>query len=80
MPLSKVKQAEHMRRYRARYNVIPKASQSVTPGVIPNTPLYNPSQHKAGDTVRVLRGQREVTVVIPKLDADGNAIPDYEVA
>ena len=79
MPLSKVKQAEYMRRYRAGVipSVIPKATQSVTSSVIPNPPLYNPSLHRAGDTVRVLRGKREVTVVIPKLDADGNVIPDY---
>ena len=39
-------------------------------------PLYNPSIHKAGDTVRVLKGKREVTLTIPELDADGHPI-DY---
>ncbi|KKN70404.1 hypothetical protein LCGC14_0430990 [marine sediment metagenome] len=37
-------------------------------------PLYNPSLHRPGDTVRVLRGKREVIVTIPELDADGRVI------
>lgn len=42
------------------------------PTVRPNTPLYNPSIHRAGDMVRVLRGKREIEIVIPELDADGS--------
>lgn len=66
MPLSKQKQAEWMRAYRRRYNVIPKV-----------TPLYNPYRHKAGDQVMVRQGKRLVEAVIPNLDADGNVIPEY---
>ena len=39
-------------------------------------PIYNPAIHKAGDTVRIFKGKREVIVTIPELDAEGNSIPD----
>ncbi len=35
-------------------------------------PLYNPSVHRPGDTVRMYKGN--VTATIPELDADGNVI------
>ena len=39
-------------------------------------PLYNPQVHRAGDTVRMTKGKREVIVTIPELDADGYAVYD----
>lgn len=54
-----------------------REKSSVIPSVIPEIPLYDPYKHHAGDTVRMMVGRREKTVVIPKLDADGNAIPEY---
>ena len=50
MPLSKAKQAQYMREYRARlrYNVIPKQ------GVIP---MYDWQVHKEGDVVRMPTGE-----------------------
>ena len=46
-------------------------------GVVqPIAPLYNPSIHRAGDTVIMLRGGRRVQVTIPSIDADGQ--PIYE--
>jgi len=65
MPLSKARDRERKR--------IARLERAI---VQPN-PLYNPAIHRAGDTVRVLRGKREVTVTIPQLDADGNII--YEL-
>ncbi len=60
-------QREYMRKRRASVRPL------VRPEVQPETdiPLYNPSKHRAGDTVRV-NGK---VVRIPELDADGNAIP-----
>jgi len=37
-------------------------------------PVYNPSIHRPGDRVLVQRGKRWVEMVIPRLDADGQAI------
>ena len=71
MPLSKVKQALYQKERRRRLGMIISC-------VIPEVPLYNPTEHRVGDTVRVLKGRREVVVTIPEVDADGNAIPDYE--
>lgn len=65
MPLSKKRDRERKRQFRLE-------SKKVQPDI----PLYNPSLHRSGDTVRVLRGKREVVVTIPILDADSNAIPD----
>jgi len=39
-------------------------------------PLYNPSVHKPGDTVRIIKGNTEITLTIPNLDADGQPIPE----
>lgn len=41
-----------------------------------NTPTYDPQKHKPGDTVKVKRGSRWLTITIPNLDAEGNSIPD----
>jgi len=77
-------QREYMRRRRAgltRSNTRSNNrfdTRSNSGNVKPNIPLYNPVIHKAGDTVRVLKGKREVTITIPGLDAEGNPIPDYE--
>lgn len=40
-------------------------------------PLYNPAIHRAGDRVLVKPGKSKklVEVVIPEVDADGNAVP-----
>ena len=39
---------------------------------------YVPGRHyQLGDKVLVQQGRRTVEAVIPKLDADGNIIPDY---
>lgn len=35
-------------------------------------PLYNPMVHRPGDRVLVMRGKRQVEMVIPRLDGDGN--------
>ena len=73
-------QREYMRRRRAgltRSNT--RSNNGSNNGdVKPNIPLYNPAIHRAGDTVKVLRGKREVIITIPRLDAGGNPIPDYE--
>lgn len=62
MPLSKKRNKERMRQNRLHiFDVQP-------------IPLYNPSNHRPGDTVRVIRGKREVVITIPELDANGNAI------
>ena len=43
-----------------------------------NIPVYNPDGHyQVGDTVLVMRGRRLVETVIPEVDADGNAIPEF---
>ncbi len=83
MPLSKAKQAEWMREYRkrTRYNVIPKPATSVIPRLTEvvtskeDIPVYNPAIHRAGDTVRVLVGNKAKVIKIPELDADGQPIP-----
>ena len=67
MPLSK-------KRDRGRKRLIRLESKKVQPKSIP---LYNPAVHRAGDTVQVYKGKRLVTVAIPELDADGNAIPNF---
>ncbi len=66
MPLSKQRDRDRKRQSRLENE-----------NVQPNIPLYNPSIHKAGDTVRVLRGKREVVTLIPELDADGRPMPEY---
>ena len=38
----------------------------------PIIPFYDPGLHSAGDTVKVKRGKRWVTMTIPELDLDGN--------
>ncbi len=38
-------------------------------------PLYNPAIHRPGDEVLIKRGKKLVPMVVPELDADGNAIP-----
>ena len=40
-------------------------------------PIYNPSKHKAGDRVMVRQGNRWIEMVLPELDKDGNAIPEF---
>lgn len=47
------------------------------PLVQPDIPLYNPSIHKSGDTVRMYQGNRLVVMTIPFKDADGSPIPEY---
>lgn len=37
-----------------------------------SVPLYNPSKHRPGDTVRMISGK---VVTIPELDADGQPVP-----
>lgn len=37
-------------------------------------PLYNPMVHKAGDVVRVRRGDTMITMTVPEVDADGALI------
>jgi len=37
-------------------------------------PIYNPSIHRAGDTVMVQRGKRLIQTTIPELDADGQVV------
>ena len=39
-----------------------------------SVPVYNPSVHRAGDTVLVRHGNKLVTVTIPELDAGGEPI------
>ncbi len=68
MPLSKARNRERMRQLRLHQKV-----ESVV--VQPDIPLYNAMVHKAGDTVRVWRGKRLMTVTIPELDADGQPMP-----
>ena len=73
MPLSKARNRERMRAIRLH-----KALQSgvVQPEQEVIIPLYNPSIHRAGDTVRVIKGRREIVTTIPELDIDGNIIPE----
>ena len=68
MPLSKVRNRERMRQARLH------AKEAM--GVV-QPKLYNPAKHRPGDIVLVQRGKRFQTVTIPKLDADGNPMPDY---
>ena len=50
----------------------------VSKGVpLDRVPLYNPAIHRPGDRVRVQRGRRVIETVIPEIDGEGNAIPDY---
>ena len=70
MPLSKAKQAEYQRERRKQLGMTESK-------IIPKIPLYNPSIHRIGDTVKVLKGKCEVITIIPALDADGNLIPEY---
>ena len=70
MPLSKC-------RMRARKRQDRFDKQLVVEDVKPNIPLYNPAVHRAGDRVLVVRGSRKVEVVIPKLDAEGQPIPEF---
>ncbi len=44
--------------------------------LISSVPLYNPSIHKAGDTVLVRQRDRYIEIKIPELDGDGHPIPD----
>lgn len=66
MPLSKAKDRERKRLFRLE-------SKNIQPKVVP---LYNPAVHRAGDRVLVYQGKRLIEMVIPRLDADGNPIPD----
>ena len=50
-----------------------KHKQTEAPLDLP--PFYDPNFHRPGDTVRVRRGKRVLTTVIPELDAEGNTIP-----
>jgi len=65
MPLSKQRNRDRMRQARLHEE-----------SVQPNIPLYDATAHRSGDTVRMLRGKREVIVTIPELDADGQWIPE----
>lgn len=51
----------------------------VQPDPLPGIPIYNPLIHSAGDTVLLKQpySKRYVKTVIPEVDADGNAIPDF---
>jgi len=62
--------AWHRDKMRERRTVTPV----VTPTVQPK--LYNPTEHRVGDTVLIQQGKRQVTVTIPELDADGQPIPE----
>ena len=44
----------------------------------PAPTVYNPSIHKAGDRVMVWKGKRLVETVVPRVDAGGSVIPEYE--
>ena len=75
MPLSKVRMRERKKQDRAKIRFDIRSSDG---NVKPNIPFYNPVIHRAGDIVRVLKGKREVTIIIPRLDAEGNPMPDYK--
>jgi hypothetical protein len=76
-------QREYMRRRRAAAKGLTVRPNSVRP-VMPvrpivapepiEPPIYNPSVHKPGNTVRMRQGNKFITVTVPELDADGNAI------
>ena len=87
MPLSRQRNAERMRQ--ARLHVQPNSmvghvvnsplsvkeeSATVQPECNLKVPLYNPSIHRAGDLVIVQKGKRFIEMVIPEIDADGNAV------
>ena len=66
-------QRDYMRRKRSNKPVLdlpvrPKEDVKAIP------PLYNPSIHRAGDLVIVQKGKRYIEMVIPEIDADGNAV------
>ncbi len=67
MPLSKLMNRERMRQIRLHN---PELKDPVQPKI----PMYNPTFHRAGDTVRMIRGNKTVVVTIPELDADGQPI------
>ena len=69
MPLSRQRNRDRMRLNRLHTKI-------ETADVQPNIPLYDATAHRSGDTVRMLRGKREVIVTIPELDADGQWIPE----
>jgi len=52
-------------------NIDNKLQESVT-----KIPLYDPMIHKPGDRVTVLKGKRQVEIIIPQLDDDGNPMPE----
>ena len=64
MPLSKKRDKERKRLARLE-------NKNVQP-----VPLYNPSIHRAGDTVRILKFGKYHAITIPELNADGQPIPD----
>jgi len=70
----KALQRETTRNRVRRYRALHKGVTSLVESDI--IPLYNPSIHRVGDTVKVQKGKRLVTVTIPQLDADHN--PIYE--
>lgn len=54
-------------------------SSPVSEDMSAKIPLYNPAVHRPGDTVMIRNPhtRKMVETVIPKIDADGNAVPDY---
>ena len=72
MPLSKKRDRERKRLERVKIRLDKQLCppQEIKP-VQPSIPLYNPSTHRAGDTVRILKGKRQVTITIPELDGEG---------
>ena len=83
MPLSKERNKDRMRTLRALQargiqlegGIIRLHAKKET-AVVQPVPLYNPSVHKPGDTVRIIKGNTEITLTIPNLDADGQPIPE----
>lgn len=75
MPLSKARNRERMRK--ARAGVQPTCNLN-TGQVVQPIPLYNPAIHRAGDTVLIKQGKRWIQTTIPKLDAGGQPIPDFD--
>lgn len=70
MPLSK-------HRNKVRMRLIRLHNKETEVPVQPEVSIYNPSIHKAGDTVLVYRGKRLVETTIPELDGDGNPVPEF---
>jgi len=89
MPLSKQANRDRMRIKRAN-DRINRLHASNNTGVVhhavqPNRarlkplepPLYNSVIHRAGDVVKIVQRGKLITIKIPELDEEGNAVPEF---